>query len=139
MSPEITWEVMGDKSVLGYTYEGEEIIIDALQDRAQCVKWNEPYREGRGWTVYNAASVTASSRALRRRHCASGAPAWMTCAPKRRHFETASSKPPTDSRNERPPANAGGSRMPAHGREDSEPPASARRSGLGAGLSPHAG
>ena len=61
MSAEITWEVMDDKSVLGYTYDGEEIVINALQDRAQCAKWNEPYREGRGWTVYNAASVAIAS------------------------------------------------------------------------------
>ena len=61
MSAEITWEVMDDKSVQGYTYDGEEITIDALQDRAQCAKWNEPYREGRGWTVYNAASVAVAS------------------------------------------------------------------------------
>ncbi len=68
MSPEITWEVMGDKSVLGYTYEGEEIIIDALQDRAQCVKWNETYRAGRAWTVYSAGNTivaTGRSKDLR--------------------------------------------------------------------------
>lgn len=61
MSAEITWEVMDDKSVLGYTYDGEEIVINALQDRAQCAKWNEPYRAGRSWTVYNAASVAVAS------------------------------------------------------------------------------
>ena len=61
MSTEITWEVMDDKSVLGYTYDGEEIVINALQDRAQCAKWNEPYRAGRSWTVYNAASVAVAS------------------------------------------------------------------------------
>lgn len=61
MSTEITWDVLDDKSVLGYTYAGEEIIIDALQDRGQAAKWNEPYREGRGWTVYNAASVAIAS------------------------------------------------------------------------------
>ena len=56
MSAEITWEVMDDKSVQGYTYDGEEITIDALQDRGQAAKWNEPYRAGRAWTVYNAAN-----------------------------------------------------------------------------------
>ena len=61
MSAEITWEVMDDKSVQGYTYDGEEITIDALQDRGQAAKWNEPYREGRSWTVYNAASVAVAS------------------------------------------------------------------------------
>ena len=62
MSTEITWEVMDDKSVQGYTYDGEEIIIDALQDRGQAAKWNEPYREGRGWTVYVASVAVASGR-----------------------------------------------------------------------------
>ena len=61
MSVEITWDVMDDKSVMGYTYDGEEIIIDALQDRGQAAKWNEPYRAGRGWTVYNADSVAVAS------------------------------------------------------------------------------
>lgn len=61
MSPEITWEVMDDKSVVGYTYDGEEIVIDALQDRAQATKWNETYRAGRGWTVYDAGSVAIAS------------------------------------------------------------------------------
>lgn len=61
MSVEITWDVLDDKTVLGYTYEGEEIIIDALQDRAHAAKWNEPYRAGRGWTVYSAASIAIAS------------------------------------------------------------------------------
>lgn len=68
MSAEITWEVMDDKSVQGYTYDGEEITIDALQDRAQCAKWNETYRAGRAWTVYSAENTivaTGRSKDLR--------------------------------------------------------------------------
>lgn len=58
---DITWDLLDDKSTLGYTYEGEEIIISALQNRAQAAKWNEPYRSGRSWTAYNTSSIIVAS------------------------------------------------------------------------------
>lgn len=78
MSAEITWEVMDDKSVQGYTYDGEEITIDALQDRGQAAKWNEHYREGRGWTVYVASVAVASGRSKDLREAKKSATAALT-------------------------------------------------------------
>ena len=56
----ITWEAY-EGEVHGYNDEGAEVVtIGALQDRAACAKWNEPYRPGRAWSVLNEENETVA-------------------------------------------------------------------------------
>lgn len=58
----VEWEDY-EGGVIGYNSYGDSAVeIDALQDRAKCAKWGEPYRPGRGW------SVTLEDGTIRRGH-----------------------------------------------------------------------
>ena len=58
----VEWEDY-EGGVIGYNADWDPVVeVDALQDRAKCAKWGEPYRPGRAW------SVTLEDGTIRRGH-----------------------------------------------------------------------
>ena len=47
----------------GYNARGDEVIeVEALQDRAKCLKWNDPYSPGRAWHAIHEDGTTSHGR-----------------------------------------------------------------------------